>query len=170
MRENRGFFIAEDGETVSSGNLKFDTSKPHLLTNLRMDPPHLDILETNGGTNFVMGSWPSSNSETLFTTPHHLPYTPELLIYFYSISYGGSTTDPKAATYYADRFLYSYGALWTDILYAEVDETNFYIKHYMENYWGSGQTSDANSWEIRIKYYILSNDSGVSSYNTSGLI
>lgn len=169
MRQSRGFFIADDGEAIG-GDLKFDTSKPHLLTNLKKDPPHLDIVETTAGTDFVMGTAPDSDVETLLTTPHHLPYTPELLVYFYSVSYDGSTSHANAGIYFNDRFLLSYSALHTDILYAEVDETNFYIKHYMENYWSSGQTSDASKWYIRIKYYILSLDSGLDSYNTSGLI
>lgn len=170
MRSNRGFFIANDGKGVSSGDLKFDTSRPHLSASLKMDPPHLDILETVGGTNFVLGAAPTSRSETLFTTPHKLPYTPELLIYYYAVSYNNDPNHANAGVYYVDRFLYGYSASYTDILYAEVDGTNFYIKHYMENYFSSGQTSTAANWLIRVKYYILSNDSGVTSYNTSGLI
>lgn len=169
MRDTLGFFIAEDGESVNSGKMKFTSKYPHLNASLKQDPAHLDVVITPGGTAFVMGAAPSSQTETLLTTPHHLPYTPEIMIYYYAISYGGDTGHVLAGKYYVDRFLLGYSASYDDILYAEVDDTNFYVKHYMANYFSSGQTSTAPNWSIRIKYYILSNDSGTTSYNTSGL-
>lgn len=170
MRQRRGIYIAKDSKSVGIGDNRYESDRPHLQASLIKTPPHMDLTELNGGTGWTTSGVPSVQSETLLTIPHNLPYTPEVLVYFYSISYNNSTSDPLAGRYGLDRFLYSgsFGGAY-DGLYAEVNETNLLIKHYLEDFFGgTGYVSPANLYRMRIKYYILSNPSGVNSYNTRG--
>lgn len=170
MRQRRGIYIAKDGKSVGIGDNRYESDRPHLQASLIKSPPHLDLVEINGGTGWTTGASPNTWTETLLTVPHNLPYTPDVLVYFYSISYNGSTADSRAARYGLDRFLYSgsSGVVY-DALLVEVDGTNLYIKHFLEDFWGGvGYTSGANLYRMRIKYYILSNPSGVTSYTTKG--
>lgn len=165
MRLRRGIFIAKDGKSVGPGDNRYESDKPRLLTSLIQTPPHLDLQTFAGGTSWTVGAG-GDQSETLLTIPHNLPYTPEVLVYFYVISYGGSTSHIKAAVYMADRLWYTSGAGADDLIYASVDGTNLEITHQTQT--GPGYTSDAAQYQIRLKCYILSNDSHVTSYNTRG--
>jgi hypothetical protein len=170
MRQRRGIYIAKDSKSVGIGDNRYESDRPHLQASLIKTPAHLDITEMTGGTGWTTGASPGTTSETLLTIPHNLPYTPDVLVYFYSISYNGSTSDSRAGKYGLDRFIYSggSGAVY-DALFVEVDGTNLYIKHFLEDFFGGvGYTSGANLYRMRIKYYILSNQSGVNSYNTKG--
>lgn len=165
----RGIFIAETGKSVGKNTNKFESDKPHLQVNLVREPFHLDIQDFNGGTNFVSpgGGSPFDQQETLFSIRHGLPYTPEVLFYLYVVSYDGLPTDPKAGAYSNTRLSYASG-LSSDLVYAEVDSDEFKIIHRLKDDFGFGLTSDADSYALRLKYYILSNDSHTTSYNTSG--
>lgn len=169
MRTHRGIFIAQDGKSVGRGSNRYESDRQHLQVSLIKDPVHMDVPPLFAGGTALSGGASTSQTETLKTIKHNLPYTPELLIYFYAYSYGGSTTAPQAGGYYADYYVYS-GSLGTvtDILFAEVDSQNVYIKHKLDvgsSYVGT-YTSDADDYQIRMKYFILSNDSHLDSYTT----
>lgn len=165
---SRGIYIARIGKSVGKGANQYDSNRPHFHVNLLKEPKHMDILTMSGGTGWSTSGVASQQIETIYTLKHNLPYTPEILIYFYSVSYAGSTTDSRAGRYYADLFVMSgsFGAV-ADVLYATVDRDNIYIKHRLDDYiGGTGYVSPANNYQMRIKYFILSNDSGTTSYDT----
>ena len=164
---SRGIFIAEPGKNVDQG-LQYRSDDPHLQVNLLKDPPHLDIVEFRGGTAFSSSST-GSQEETVFEIEHGLSYAPEILIYMYVKSYGGSTSDPKAGSY-SEKAIIMSGSSGTvaDSLYASVDTEKFSIIHQLENFFGIPYNSDADQYLIRMKYYILSNPAGPSSYITRG--
>lgn len=165
---SRGLFIAKDGKSVGRRRNRFDSGNPHLQINLLKKPLHMDILTLTGGTALSLAS-PGSEEEMLDEFEHGLPYTPEVMNFFYVASYGGSPTDPKAGTYSSDRIIYS-GSSGTvaDAIYLEVNEKYVRIMHRLELFFGGPYTSDADEYTIRLKYYILSNDSHVAEYNTRG--
>lgn len=169
MRVRRGIFVANDGSPISRGSNKYESDRPHLQVNLLKNPVHMAVPPLFAGGTALSGGASTSQTETLNTIKHNLPYTPELLIYFYAYSYGGSTTAPQAGGYYADYYVYS-GSLGTvtDILFAEVDSRNVYIKHRLDvsGLYPGTYTSDADDYQIRMKYFILSNDSHIDSYTT----
>jgi len=101
-----------------------------------------------------------------------LPYTPEAYVFFYAKTYGGSATDLHAGTYSGNLLLYS-GSLSTatDQIYMEVKGDALYIRHSVENFAFPGTfTSDANKYLLRLKYYILSNNSHVASYTAGPVV
>lgn len=164
----RGIYIAKPGKPIKRTGNQFQTDKPHLLVNLQKKPVHMDILSFEGGRALV-SSGVSDQKETLVEIEHGLSYTPEVLVFFYVKSYAGSPTDPLAGQY-ADKALYysgSNGAVF-DTLYAKVDGQSLKIIHELDDQFGFGYTSDADDYEIQLKYYILSKDSGVLEYNTRG--
>lgn len=163
----RGIYIAKDGKSVGKNNNRFETDRPHLQVNLKREPFHLDIVEFDGGTNLVSpGGSAFDQTETLFSIEHGLPYTPEILMYLYVTSYGGDPNDLKAGLY-TNKLLVLASGLVGDLIYAEVDDTEMRIVHRLADEFGFGYTSDAADYEIRLKYYILSNDSHLDSYTTN---
>jgi hypothetical protein len=165
-----GIFIAQDGKPIGRGNNRFDTTRPHLQANLLKTPAHMDI-----PANFIAGTAQAvldgeSDIEDILTIKHNLPYTPEVLVYFYVVSYDGSTVTYPAGTYSADVLVMS-GSLGTaaDSLYAAVNSTDLIIRHQTESFGYPGTyTSEAPKFLVRLKYYILSNNSHVESYITRG--
>lgn len=161
--------IAEDGKDVEQGEFKFDTKKRHLPIDLEALPRHYDIAEMAGGTAITISAGDSSvHQETLLTVPHKLGYTPFVFMYVYVISYNGNSVSSPAGDYIPDAYYYS-GASGTiqDILTFKVDASNFKIIHYATvfSFFGGAHTSDANLYQLRIKYYISSIDTGITSYS-----
>jgi hypothetical protein len=165
---SRGLFIAQSGEDLSKTPLQFDSDNAKVLVNLRADPPHLDEKTLRTATNFVSVA-AGSQQETLFSINHGLGYTPEVLVYFYVVSYGGSLTHDNAARYSNKNTLLSgtNGSV-ADSIYASVNSTSLDIVHELADFFGVGYTSDAASWVVKVKYYIISRDSKVSTYTTKG--
>lgn len=168
MRENRGIFVNQPGKDFKKKNLQFDTSKPHMMAGVKRDPPHFDILIANNLT-AIQSAPPSLKvTETLFTIPHKLDYTPEILVYFYC-EVGTYGIYDFAGGYYADSFIIPSDIYCTDYVYGSADRTNVYIKHSIVTY-STGtpvQTSVGNTFRFRIKYYILSVNSGQVQYDTT---
>lgn len=165
-----GIVIAEPGKMLGEGRPRYDSRRGRWQVDLTARPEHLKIETFVGGSAFVASSGAVSDQlETLLDVRHGLEYTPEVLAYFYAVTYGGSDTHPKAAKYGNGVLIYS-GSAGTiaDNLYISVDRTSLKVIHELDNFWPINYNSDANQYVIRMKYYILSNDSGVASYNTRG--
>lgn len=125
----------------------------------------MDILEMTGGTALTLPAV-GSTEETLFEIEHKLPYTPEVMVFFYMAASDGLATEEYAV----DRLIYS-GSIgtMTDVIYASVDERYFRLKHLFERYFDAAPTtSTAPQFSLRVKYYILSNDSHIEEYDTKG--
>lgn len=173
-RERRGLFIADQYKSVAKKEYIFASDVPHMPINLiPQSPPHMNMVEISGGTGWDGTAGAVYYKETLLTIPYTLPYIPELLVYFDAYTFDGSTTDVKAGRYAADVLIYS-GASGTvyDVLYAEIVRGELRIVHEFDNDIAGfpiPYTSDANRYKIRIKYYLISKDSGsTAGYNTRG--
>jgi len=165
MRENRGIFVNQPGKDFKKKNLQFDTSKPHLMAGVKRDPAHFDILIANNLTAISTPPSGGTTTETLFTIPHKLDYAPELLIYFYceTSTYGGIDF---TGGYYTNYFIIPASIYYClDYVSAAVDKTNVTIKHTISS--SDARTSAGNTFRFRIKYYILSVDSGQVQYDSS---
>lgn len=164
-----GIIIAGDGTTLEDeGARKFDSREIHLPVDFESDPKHYDVKTMAGGTALsVVESDPNVKQETLLTVNHNYGYTPFVFAYFYVISYNGSTTDPKAGGYSDNFYPYS-GSSGTvqDFITFRVDNTKMQIVHYLTNFaFGPAYTSDANKYQMRIKYYIAPIDCKVTAYS-----
>lgn len=160
-----GLLVFGQNGSPTSKDTAYDSRKARMQTSLIDTPPKLAIIDNlPGGTALVSVSGSILREVLLPPIKHNLPYTPEVFMYFYAKSYNNSITDTHAGRYIGGQFLFAGGSL-TDVLTVEVDSKEVRIVHILDDgIFGGGYTSDAPSYLIRIKYYITSNDSHVSSY------
>lgn len=161
---SHGIYIAKDGKQVGKKRNRFDTDVPHYQINLLKSPKHMDVFDIVAGTALNTAT---IEDETLLTIDHNLGYTPEVMAYFYVVSYDGSTTHDNAGRYGPQMLLMS-GSIgaFSDALFFEVNDKQIKLKHELEIYIGGAQTSEAPKFFVRIKYYIFSRPARVSEYNT----
>lgn len=156
----KGIVVAQDGASLTSADTQYDSRKKRLMINLRPDLKHVALLEMVGGTALQTNAGNGyHNEEILFGPfPHKLGFTPRCLVYFYVESING---DPNAvgAGGYGDSVYFYSGSSGTieDKIFFVVDDTNFYIKHTIDDFFGIGWTSTANTFFMGIKYMICSN-------------
>lgn len=161
------------GQTGSpTGNdAAYDSRKGRMQTALQDKPSKLAIIDNlPAGTALVSSTSAQQREVIVLPIKHNLPYTPEVFMYFYAKSYNKSITDTHAGAYMGGTFILS-GSAGTvfDILTCEVDSKEVRIVHTLDDFgFGGGYVSDAPSYVMRIKHYITSNDSHVSSY-TGGI-
>lgn len=163
MRREYGLVIAGDDGSLSEKQL-YDTRKPKLTLDPRPDPPHFDVLTDFGaGSKWTLPNVETKMEETLFRVKHDLPFTPMFAAYFIP------TTVPAA--YYGRKNLYSLNkamilynaiALGEEMLYADADDTYFYIKHSAQRF-AFGDATDytffGNDFKYRIRYMIFNRPS-----------
>lgn len=168
-----GLLVFGQGGGPTSRQNDYDSRNKRLQVSLIDTPPKLAILDNFVGGTALVSSTSAQQREVLGTPiKHNLPYTPEVFMYIYTKSYGGSITDAKAGGYGGGAYFYS-GSSGTieDKIFFEVDDKEVRIVHTLDDFlFGGGYVSDAPKYLLRIKYYILSNDSHVKSYNFAGTI
>ena len=157
MRQEYGLVIAGDAGSLREKQL-YDTRKPKLTLDPKPNPPHFDVLTNfSAGTKwYVDGSVAMNFEETLFKIKHGLPFTPMIAVFFVA-----TKTPPE---YYGRRNLYSlntalmlYNAagLGEEAIWAEADDTYFYIKHRVNSYSSTPYTFFGSDFEYRIRYMIF---------------
>lgn len=171
MSQSGILIFGREGGPTSKDNA-YDTRKGRLQARLRSDPPHLAIIDNFPGGTALTASLADRVTETLYTIPHKLSYTPEAYVFFYVKTYNGSTIDIKAGSYNGNVLYYSGSTgTYVDKIYMEVDNKNLYIKHDIYQVFPIGSTtSDANKYLLRLKYYILSNNSHVADYSHGSVV
>lgn len=154
-----GLAIAAGGKNMQSGEWKFDSRKKKWTVDLQANPSHVKLFEMNGGTKFVLNAGlTQSSEEVLFQMEHKMPWPPKFLCYFFYIDAPLGFAD--SIGYYsfsnASMLINNPGA-GGEGLYAQVDNENFYIRHYAETYGiGSGNTTFYGSdYKFRVKFELL---------------
>lgn len=160
-----GLLVFASGDS-NPNDATYDSRRQRLQASLGDTPAHLALLDNfSGGTALAGAITPVR--EILLPIPHNLPYTPEVLIYFFAKAYKGSTTDPLTGGYGGGSYIYpTTGPAYFDRIFVEVNATSVNIVHQLDDFDGTAFTSTAPNFTLRIKYYILSNDSHVASYTT----
>lgn len=144
---SQGILIAD--KNIQKGSLLYDSREPQFQVATDRTPPHLDIFSMDGGTALVTDAGNGFyNEETLFTLDHNLKYKPKVFVYFYVTS--GTFTGYAVGTYF-----YGFGAIDDYITY-RITDTTFSIVHIVDDFLGSGYTSNADIFLVRIKYLICS--------------
>lgn len=139
----------------------YDSRKPRINIDLTATPKRMDIVNIRGGTALAVGTVGTRYREVLLPIAHNLGYTPECFVYFYVRKYNGLTTAPQADNYSGDILSYSSFIVTTanDAIFYEVDNKELRIVHEIVDFVTTGVVSDADKYELRVKYYISSNDS-----------
>lgn len=158
--------FGQNGGPTSNIN-EYDSRRPRLQASLDSNPPHLALLDNFKGGTALVSNVSVIQREVLARIPHVLKYTPECLVYFYTKSYKGSITDDRVGAYNGGVCEMPGNSIAIeDKIFFECDATELRIVHTLQDFGGfSPYTSEAPSYIFRIKYYILSNDSHVHSYD-----
>lgn len=137
-----------------------DSSKRKWTVDLDRDPKHVQILDDfPGGTKWtVPASTTVSYVETLFAMKHGMPFPPKFLCYFY-------TKDaPSGLSVNIGQYTMNHAFMLTNAvgvgeegLYCEVDDTYFYIKHFVDaaTSSGGGFTFYGSDYKFRIRFELL---------------
>lgn len=154
----RGILVAQDGASIQSKDPQYDSRKRRLLINLQSDLKHLDFKEFTGTALVTNAGNSYHNEEILFTLPHKLGFDPKCLVYFVVEAISGDINAAGTGGYGNNKYFYS-GSSGTieDKIWFDTDDVNFYIKHTIDDFFGIGWTSVANTYLIGCKYMICSN-------------
>ncbi len=154
-----GLAIARDGKNMGDGAWKFDSRKKKWTVDVNADPKHVRLFEMNGGTKFVLdAAMTLYTDEILLRVEHKMPWPPKFLCYFYYIDAPLGFADSIGYYGFNNAFMLSNNiSAGGEGLWAEVDATYFYIKHYAETYGaGAGNTTFYGSdYNFRIKFELL---------------
>ena len=159
MRSDVGLLIAGKAGSMDRDQI-YDSRKPKLTLDPAPTPPHFDLLQDfKGGTKFTLPDAQVSQEEILFQIKHGLPFTPMFAVYFTQTK---TPPDRRALlSQYSinmSLMLYNAIALGEEWVYADADETYFYIKHKAERFGygdGSSYTFLGSDFEFRIRYMIF---------------
>lgn len=146
-------------EGVVVGETDYDSRRRRWQVALDRDPPHLGLFNVKGTAIVADAGNGYYAEETLATIRHDLGYKPVPLVYYYVLTpFTGNPFIGTANEYSGGTYVYA-GGVFNDLLVWEVDETNLYIKHILDDtLFKFGRTSDApDRGDIRVKYLINSN-------------
>lgn len=159
FRNDFGVAFANDDKDMREHSWKYDSRKPKWTVDVKAVPPHLDVFELNGGTKYTRNSAGSSYiEETLFQIEHKMPWPPQFLAFFYTLD-TPTGLGSLIGTYTQDHafMLTNTPATGEEGLYAQVDDTYFYIKHFVETF-GLGvgnNTFYGSDYLFRFRYELL---------------
>lgn len=160
MRQEYGLVIAGDDGSLEEKQL-YDTRKPKLTLDPKPNPPHFDVLQDfSAGTKWTIDNADTAiREEVLFKIKHGLPFTPMFAAFFVA-----TTTPPDYAgrknLYSLNKALILYNAigLGDEMIYADADDTYFYIKHSAQRF-GYGDPGNytffGSDFKYRIRYMIF---------------
>lgn len=176
---DQGLLVFGTSGTDHVRDSAYDSRLGRLQTDLTRTPPHLALIDNFPGGNAFTSNPAGSPAtvttrEVLATIPHGLPFTPEVLVYFFVKSVNGNPADANANGYSASVYFLS-GASGTveDTVNIEVDSKELRIVHQLQDFgFGVTYTSPAPGYLFRVKYYILSNPAHVDqySYGSGGIV
>lgn len=161
FRRDFGLAFADENRSMRDKTWRYDSRKKKWTVDLKADPKHLDLFELSGGTQFTLNyGTPGGETaeETLFRIEHKMPFPPEFLCFFYMVdapfagAIGGYSSNSVLMLLDNDE-----GAAET--IYATVDDTYFYIKHYAEAFGNEFSpptiTFFGSDYLFRVRYELL---------------
>lgn len=153
MNDNVGIGIASARGSMDDLDWSWDSRRKKMAVDLKTLPPHLDIIEIDGGTPWILAI-NERREETIFEIEHKMPFTPKVLTYFYLYDAPferagliGSHSEGIAPMIFN---AYGFGSEW---LSAEVDEKYFRIRHKAVSQKNSAQFH-GRAFKYRLRYEI----------------
>lgn len=161
MRQRYGLVIASEEGSLTRNQL-YDSNKPKLTMDPKPNPPHFDLIDNlPAGTRWTLANEDVSKEEVLFQVKHNLPFTPMFISYFYPVVVPEDRQSGVARQYSINQALMLFNAvgLGEERLYADADDTYFYIKHKAQRWGWSGGVANytfyGNQFEYRVRYMIF---------------
>ena len=164
MSDRVGLIIASEAGSMERDQI-YDSRKPKLTLDPKPNPPHFDVLQNfSAGSKWTMPDAAGVNEEVLFKVKHGLPFKPMYAAFFYPTSVPAARKSNSPSQYSINLALMLYNAfgLGEESLYADADETYFYIKHKAERFGGGDGTSYTfygSDFQYRIRYMIFNQPS-----------
>lgn len=161
-RNNVGLIIAGKSRGLENDTI-YNSRRKKLTVDPESVPPHFDLLEDfSGGTKWTSVPIGELREEILLQIPHNMPFKPMFYAYFLQTTVPGGT-GPFAAQYSTNISLMLFNAVGvgSEELFADADETNFYIKHrFQTSDFSSGpQNAYGSDFKFTIRYFIFNQPS-----------
>lgn len=153
MNDSVGIGIASSRGSMEDLDWSWDSRRKKMAVDLKELPPHLDLIEIDGGTPWVLNNG-ERREETVFEIEHKMPFPPKVLTYFYlydapydRASLIGAHSEGIAPMVFN---AFGFGSEW---LSAEVDEKYFKIRHKAVSQ-AAGAQFFGRAFKYRLRYEI----------------
>jgi hypothetical protein len=163
-RANIGLKIAGDSRSMRNETI-YDSQRSKLTVDPDATPAHFDLLEPfGGGTKWsVADTDVRLYEEVLLQIKHNLPFKPMFLAYFYPVTTPvGGTAASRQYSVNKQLMLFNAISLGQEEIYADADETYFYIKHQAQRFNFGGPNPYVfygSDYQFRIRYFIFNQPS-----------
>ena len=151
-----GMFFARSPRDMQRGDYIYDSRRPKLTADPFADPPHIDIKETDGGSDITIsqGEW---HEETLFEIEHNLTYVPHVWVFFNIVE---SPNETEGAFSLNSAILYPQANFDSEIR-VDVDEDRIKVERVIE---GTALDEDeeeevnGSDFTIKVRYIIFNRE------------
>ena len=155
-RSRVGLIIAGKSRTLRNDTV-YNSNYKKLTVDPESAPSHFDLLnDFSGGT-----KWPitagETREETLLQIRHNMPFVPMFYVYFLQSDTSrvpGGSIFAKQYTTNISYMLFNSVAYGEEFLYADADDTYFYIKHKFKST-VSSTTAYGSDFRFTIRYFIF---------------
>lgn len=157
-----GIAFASPDRDMGDGEWAYDSRKKKWTVDLEATPEHLKLFTLSGGTKWVIDTATEDyREEIIFQIEHKMPFPPRFVCFFYIVDAAsgfseliGNFTSDRAPMLYNSIFIGEEG------LFAGVDDTHFFIKHFAETFgFGSGNhTFGGSDYRFRVRYELLNQE------------
>lgn len=155
-RSRVGLIISGDSRTIRSDTV-YNSNYKKLTVDPESTPPHFDLLQDfSGGTKWPMAAG-QTREEVLFQVRHNMPFVPMFCVYFLQSNTSrvpGGSLFAKQYTINVSYMLFNAPAYGEEYLYADADDTFFYIKHRFAAT-TTGSTALGSDYGFTIRYFIF---------------
>lgn len=150
-----GMKFSSTGKPVDEpDNLIYTSDRNQFTVDINADPPHLGLLDPLATmTNLTTTDSVPLASEILLQVEHHMPFRPSASVYMNVID------TPTAYAFYIGTYVVDLLRLGGTLVYADVDDTYFFIKHDKYHNFNLGHTTTQTEttmeqFEIKTKWLI----------------
>lgn len=156
-RSNVGLIIAGDSRTLNNDTI-YNSRRKKLTVDPEMTPPHFDLLQDfSGGTKWIMQ--PNDvKEEILLQVPHNMPFVPMFYVYFLQSDtsrVSGTSTFAKQYSTNISLMLFNAVGVGEEDIYADADESYFYIKHRAMSTDNVAHTAYGSDFRFTVRYFIF---------------
>lgn len=169
MRRSTGLIIAGDRKSLDYEQA-YDTRKYKYAVDTNAAEPHFQLLEDfSGGTKFVLPNEEVTTEEVLLKIRHNMPFKPHFVCWIAQTQLPTALSGTFAKQFSINRSFMLFNAigLGEEELYADIDDTFFYIKHKASRF-GYGDPGNYTFYGSDFKFQIRFMIFGIPSYVMDG--
>lgn len=169
MKRGYGLIIAGEKNSLDQGQA-YDSRKYKYAVDTNAGEPHFQLLENfSGGTKFVLPNEETSTEEVLLRVRHNMPFKPHFVCWIAQTVVPTALSSGAAKQFSINRSFMLFNAigLGEEELYADVDETYFYIKHKASRF-GFGDPGNYTFYGSDFKFQIRFMIFGIPTYIIDG--